>query len=228
MTGDLMYVSKDRSVLGDLYIESDAEEIYLPDSHLKRLSKRKGQLAPPEETGIVGYQKYLHIVNRMAVDNTDAYEPSQPQISQFVRVQAAEHEQELRARVERQLQQAGRGRHAMNIGSLLEEQGESSMSDDEDQEEEEEEDQEKIQRFSKFNFSGMSFKDYVGNIPQKDLNSEIIKLVAIFTKQKMDKHHGTHLSQRKVQVKHPIFRLISINAFKYIIDHAFLFKLKAG
>ena len=37
-----------------------------------------------------------------------------------------------------------------------------------------------------------------------------------------------HLSQRKVQVKHPIFRLISINAFKYIIDRAYLFKLKAG
>ena len=29
-------------------------------------------------------------------------------------------------------------------------------------------------------------------------------------------------------MKHPIFRLISINAFKYIIDRAFLFKLKAG
>ena len=37
-----------------------------------------------------------------------------------------------------------------------------------------------------------------------------------------------HLSQRKVQVKHPIFRLISINAFKFIIDRAYLFKLKPG
>lgn len=36
------------------------------------------------------------------------------------------------------------------------------------------------------------------------------------------------MSQRKVQVKHPIFRLISINAFKYIIDCAYLFKLKPG
>lgn len=49
-----------------------------------------------------------------------------------------------------------------------------------------------------------------------------------FTAQKLTRHHGVHLSQRKVQVKHPIFRLISINGFKYIIDRAFLFKLKPG
>ena len=29
-------------------------------------------------------------------------------------------------------------------------------------------------------------------------------------------------------MKHPIFRLISINAFKYIIDRAYLFKIKAN
>ena len=29
--GELMYVSKDRNIHGDIYIESDAEEIYLPD-----------------------------------------------------------------------------------------------------------------------------------------------------------------------------------------------------
>ena len=28
---DLMFVSNDRNVQGDIYIESDAEEIYLPD-----------------------------------------------------------------------------------------------------------------------------------------------------------------------------------------------------
>lgn len=54
------------------------------------------------------------------------------------------------------------------------------------------------------------------------------KIVTLFTEQKLTRHHGVHLSQRKVQVKHPIFRLISINAFKYIIDRAFLFKLKPG
>lgn len=31
-----------------------------------------------------------------------------------------------------------------------------------------------------------------------------------------------------MQVKHPIFRLISQNAFKFIIDRAYLFKLKPG
>merc|ERR1711893_96426 len=49
-----------------------------------------------------------------------------------------------------------------------------------------------------------------------------------FVKQKAQRHHSVHLSQRKVQLKHPIFRLLTINAFKYIIDRAYLFKLKAG
>ena len=40
-----------------------------------------------------------------------------------------------------------------------------------------------MKRFSKFNFSGMSFKDYVGNIKQqRDLNSGVVKLVETFTK----------------------------------------------
>lgn len=31
-----------------------------------------------------------------------------------------------------------------------------------------------------------------------------------------------------MQLKHPIFRLLTINAFKFILDRAFLFKLKPG
>jgi len=73
------------------------------------------------------------------------------------------------------------------------------------------EQEEKIKKFSQFNFSGMSFKDYVGNIKskQKQLNSEVVKLVSTFIDQKTKRHHGIHLSQRKMQVKHPIFKLIS-------------------
>jgi len=37
-----------------------------------------------------------------------------------------------------------------------------------------------------------------------------------------------HLVQRRFQLKHPIFRLLTINAFKYIIDRAYLFKLTPG
>lgn len=41
-----------------------------------------------------------------------------------------------------------------------------SMVDDSNEEEKEEEiiDDEKLKRFSKFNFSGLSFKDYIGKI----------------------------------------------------------------
>ena len=85
-----------------------------------------------------------------------------------------------------------------------------------------------MKKFSKFNFSGMSFKDYVGNVEKSNLKQEMQNIVQTFTKQKLTRHHGVHLSQRKVQVKHPIFRLISINSFKYIIDRAYLFKLKPG
>ena len=97
--GDLMFVSNDRNVQGDLYIESDAEEIYLPDGAQVRRAghgRRKHQsLVTEDETGIVGYQKYMHLVNRLAVDNTDAYEPDQPNVSHFLRVSQNEHEQEL-------------------------------------------------------------------------------------------------------------------------------------
>ena len=88
-----MLVSKDRNVQADIYMESDAEEIYLPDHYMRkqnRLNKGRQSLVTDDSTGIVGYQKYLHIVNRLAADNTDAREPKQPALSQFLRVSAAE------------------------------------------------------------------------------------------------------------------------------------------
>ena len=84
-----------------------------------------------------------------------------------------------------------------------------------------------MRKFSKFTYSGMSFKDYVGKVKKnKSVKVEMKQLVQTYIKHKVEKYHGVHLSQRKVQVKHPIFRLISINAFKYIVDRAYLFKLK--
>ena len=41
--------------------------------------------------------------------------------------------------------------------------------------------EENMKKFSKFNFSGMSFKDYVGNIEKGNLKSEMMKIVQIFT-----------------------------------------------
>ena len=59
--GDLMFVSNDPKLQGDLYMESDAEEIYLPDNATVRRGgpggyKRNGQpVMGEDETGIIGY-----------------------------------------------------------------------------------------------------------------------------------------------------------------------------
>ena len=86
----VMFVSKDRNVQADMYMESDAEEIYMPD---QQFGKQRLSTTTEDDSGIIGYQKYLHIVNRLAVDNTDAKEPHQPQLSGFLRVTAEEEEQ---------------------------------------------------------------------------------------------------------------------------------------
>ena len=195
---------------------------------------RRGQrhsTTTEDDSGIIGYQKYLHIVNRLAVDNTDAAEPRQPALSQFLRVSAEEEEHEMAMRLEkyqavRQDRKLARKRGELNE-SLMERTDEESSSEPSEEEVDPAE-EERMKKFSKFNFSGMSFKDYVGNVEKSNLKQEMQNIVQTFTKQKLTRHHGVHLSQRKVQVKHPIFRLISINSFKYIIDRAYLFKLKPG
>ena len=86
----VMFVSKDRNVAADLYMESDTEEIYLPDRDVRNFRKHKLSTTTEDESGVIGYQKYLHIVNRIAVDNTDANEPHKPELSHFMRVSQAE------------------------------------------------------------------------------------------------------------------------------------------
>lgn len=73
----------------------------------------------------------------------------------------------------------------------------------------------------------MSFAEYVKSI-KESLNNEMKEIVNTFVKQKAQRHHSVHLVQRRFQLKHPIFRLLTINAFKYIIDRAYLFKLGSG
>ena len=58
----------------------------------------------------------------------------------------------------------------------------SDADSDELQDEINESEEERMKKFSKFNFSGMSFKDYVGNIRGSNLNREMTQLVATFTK----------------------------------------------
>lgn len=95
----VMFVSKDHNVHADMYMESDAEEIYMPDGaspgRRGRGRNKRMSTTTEDDSGVIGYQKYLHIVNRLAQDNTDGVEPHQPQLSQFLRVSAAEEEQEM-------------------------------------------------------------------------------------------------------------------------------------
>lgn len=51
-------------------------------------------------------------------------------------------------------------------------------------------------RKTKFNFSGMSFAEYVRSI-KDGLNKEMNDIVTTFVKQKSIRHHSVHLSQRK-------------------------------
>ena len=78
-----IYVSKREDMQADLYIESDADEIYMPDNSFRPQGGRNRKISTTTEddSGIIGYQKYLHIVNRLALDNTDANEPLQPELS---------------------------------------------------------------------------------------------------------------------------------------------------
>jgi hypothetical protein len=60
------------------------------------------------------------------------------------------------------------------------------------------------------------------------LDDEMKVIVGNFLKQKQSKHHLLHLTERTMQLKHPIFRLVSQNAFKWVLDNAILLKLKRG
>lgn len=105
----VMFVSKDQDVQADFYIESEAEEIYMPDraqrSKKNPYAKRDSPSRYPmnkydtSPSGIVGYQKYLHIVSKIAQDNTDQYEPGRPNYNTFLKVEEEEAalEEEQRA-----------------------------------------------------------------------------------------------------------------------------------
>ena len=78
----VMFVSKNQNVQADFYMESDAEEIYMPD-HSPRMrgkNKRYGSntstdVFSQEDNTIVGYNKYLHIIKKISKESMDVVEP---------------------------------------------------------------------------------------------------------------------------------------------------------
>lgn len=80
--------------------------------------------------------------------------------------------------------------------SLLERTDEDSLEESEYGDEViDEEEEERRKKYSKFNFSGMSFKDYVGEVKKSvRLKKEMEQVVQTFTEQKLKRHHGVHLS----------------------------------
>ena len=41
----------------------------------------------------MGYQRFMHVINRKTVDNSDCQEPFKPELEQFVRVTQADEEE---------------------------------------------------------------------------------------------------------------------------------------
>ena len=57
---------------------------------------------------------------------------------------------------------------------------------------------------------------------------EMRKLTKDYERLKTKNDNRCELMMRRIRLKHPIFHLLTIAAFKYIMDNGFLFKLKHG
>ena len=53
-------------------------------------------------------------------------------------------------------------------------------------------------------------------------------LVKDYERLKTRNDNRSELMMRRIRLKHPIFHLLTIAAFKYLIENGFLFKLKKG
>jgi len=143
----------------------------MPDNQRGHFRSNRISTTTEDDSGIIGYQKYLHIMNRLAVDNTDAIEPLQSNLSQFLRVGEEEEEQEMTRKLElyRHKKKDLRRSGLLDDENEFMERTDESSYDDEDDTENELENEERMKKFSKFNFSGMSFKDYVDNVNKPNL-----------------------------------------------------------
>lgn len=60
----------------------------------------------------------------------------------------------------------------------------------------------------------------------KQLDAEMRQLVSDYEALKAQNDRRSDLFMRRIRLKHPIFHLLSIAAFKYLMDNGFLFKLR--
>lgn len=63
---------------------------------------------------------------------------------------------------------------------------------------------------------------------QKTFDEEMKVLVKEYQDKKVIGDRGSELVMRKIRLKHPIFSLITISAFKYLVENGYFFKLKEG
>jgi len=63
---------------------------------------------------------------------------------------------------------------------------------------------------------------------KKTIDSELRSFIAEYQKLHAKKDRRAELMMRRIRVKHPIFHLLTINAFKYLFDNGTLLKPKPG
>lgn len=120
-------------------------------------------------------------MSQIAQNNTDEHEPLRPNYSNFMQVLEEENEEDeqqlLREQAELEAAEAAEAEAAAR------EAEEAALDED-------------GKRKTVFNFSGMSFAEYVKSI-KESLNKEMNEIVNTFVKQKATRHHSVHLVQRR-------------------------------
>ena len=62
----------------------------------------------------------------------------------------------------------------------------------------------------------------------RTLDQEMRQFIIEFEKLVSTNDRRSELMMRRIRIKHPIFHLLTINAFKYLFENAVLFKLRPG
>ena len=117
---------------------------------------------------ILGYQKYLNIMSQIAQNNSDEHEPIRPNYSNFMQVLEEENEEDeqqlLREQAELEAAEPAAAEAEAERLAREAEDAELALLDEDGK------------RKTKFNFSGMSFAEYVKSI-KESLNNEMREIV---------------------------------------------------
>jgi hypothetical protein len=117
---------------------------------------------------ILGYQKYLNIMSQIAQNNSDEHEPIRPNYFNFMQVLEEENEEDeqqlLREQAELEAAEAAEAEAEAERLAREAEDAELALLDEDGK------------RKTKFNFSGMSFAEYVKSI-KESLNNEMREIV---------------------------------------------------